>query len=59
MDRVNHTSSAHYLADEDIRMALKTTGFLAAIERGAHFIYQANPGKTIAALGSKTLGPAV
>ena len=26
-------------------MALKTAGFLAAIERGAHFIFQANPGK--------------
>ena len=27
--------------------ALKTAGFLAAIERGAHFIFQANPGKLI------------
>ena len=26
-------------------MALKTAGFLAAIERGAKYIFQANPGK--------------
>jgi len=25
-------------------MALKSAGFLAAIERGARFIFQANPG---------------
>ena len=28
-------------------MALKSAGFLAAIERGAHFIFQANPGKIL------------
>ena len=27
------------------QMALKTAGFLAAIERGAQLIFQANPGK--------------
>ena len=42
---MNYTLSGHYHRHGQTRMALKTAGFLAAIERGAHFIFQANPGK--------------
>ena len=44
---MNYTLSGHYHRHGQTRMALKTAGFLAAIERGAHFIFQANPGKLI------------
>lgn len=43
LGRLNYTLSAHYDRQGQIRMALKTAGFLAAIERGARFIFQANP----------------
>ena len=42
---LKYTLSGHYHRHGQTRMALKTAGFLAAIERGAHFIFQANPGK--------------
>ena len=45
LERMNYTLSGHYHRHGQTRMALKTAGFLAAIERGAHFIFQANPGK--------------
>lgn len=47
MQRLNYTLSGHYELHGQTRMALKTAGFLAAIERGAHFIFQANPGRQI------------
>jgi len=43
LERMNYTLSGHYHRHGQTRMALKTAGFLAAIERGAHFIFQANP----------------
>ena len=42
---LNYTLSGHYHRHGQTRMALKTAGFLAAIERGAQLIFQANPGK--------------
>ena len=44
LKRLNYTLSGHFDRQGQTRMALKTAGFLAAIERGAHFIFQANPG---------------
>ena len=44
---MNYTLSAHYVRKGETRMALKTAGFLAAIERGAKYIFQANPGNDV------------
>ncbi|TRY81053.1 hypothetical protein TCAL_09447 [Tigriopus californicus] len=42
--KMNHTSSMHFMdSNHDIQSALRTAAFLAAIKRGAHFIYHANP----------------
>eukprot|EP00095_Tigriopus_kingsejongensis_P011851 maker-scaffold493_size155937-snap-gene-0.22 protein:Tk11851 transcript:maker-scaffold493_size155937-snap-gene-0.22-mRNA-1 annotation:"hypothetical protein DAPPUDRAFT_95105" len=42
--KMNHTASMHFMDNaDDIRSALRTAAFLAAIKRGAHFIYHANP----------------
>jgi len=43
LERLNYTLSAYFENQGETRMALKSAGFLAAIERGAHFIFQANP----------------
>ena len=45
LERLNYTLSGHFERQGQTRMALKIAGFLAAIERGAHFIFQANPGE--------------
>ena len=47
LERLNYTLSDHYDRQGQIRMALKSAGFLAAIERGARFIFQANPGEAL------------
>ena len=47
IERLNYTLSAYFENQGETRMALKSAGFLAAIERGAHFIFQANPGKIL------------
>ena len=43
---MNHTSAMHLWDNmDDVKSALRSAAFLAAIKRGAHFIFQANPGK--------------
>lgn len=43
VERLNYTLSGHFDRLGQTRMATKSAGFLAAISRGAHFIFQANP----------------
>ena len=45
---MKHASSAHLAESSEhgnLQMAMKTAAFLAAIKRGAHFIFHSNPGE--------------
>ena len=43
---MKHATTNHFVEKGDYGMAMKTAAFLAAIKRGAHFIFHSNPGKT-------------
>ena len=46
--KMKHASSAHLAESSEhgnLQMAMKTAAFLAAIKRGAHFIFHSNPGE--------------
>jgi len=45
---MNHSLPMHFWRErDDVRSALRSAGFLAAVKRGAHFIFQANPGQRL------------
>jgi hypothetical protein len=39
-------TTSYFIEKDDFSSAMKAAAFLAAIKRGARFIYHANPGKT-------------